>query len=219
MNTRSRLSFVGLALLLAVFLPATSAMADVTAAGPSAFRVGSTLITFDGLADGTEVNGLVVDGVLFNYTLGNGQVIIDGGPGVTNHIDPPNVVSIGDNTGTMILTLPAPAKMIGYGYAILDNGFVANATTISLYSGTTFLGSHSYDGNSDPIFTGGFASILSTVPFNIVHLTFNSQVAPAWAFDNVLINNSATPELGTLLLFGTGLVGLAGAIRRKMPRT
>jgi len=48
---------------------------------------GSTLTTFTGVADGTEVNGLTVNGILFNYSLGNGQVTIDGGPGTTNNID------------------------------------------------------------------------------------------------------------------------------------
>ena len=83
--------------ILAVSLLATAlstAHAAVIAVGPDAFPAGSTLITFAGLADGTEVNGVSVAGVLFNYSLGNGAVLIDGGPGVTNNIDPPNVVSV-----------------------------------------------------------------------------------------------------------------------------
>ena len=59
----------------------TPSQAAVIAIDPSAFGPGSTLINFTGLADGTEVNGLTVGGVSFNYSLGNGSVIIDGGPG------------------------------------------------------------------------------------------------------------------------------------------
>ena len=81
---------------LFVFLvSATSvARADVISVGPGAFPGGTVPITFTGLADGTEVNGLTVGGILFNYSLGNGHVIIDGGPGITNNVAPQNIVSI-----------------------------------------------------------------------------------------------------------------------------
>ena len=59
------------------------AQADVIAVGPDAFPAGATTITFNGLADGTEVNGLTVNGVRFTYTVNgsplNGAVQIDGG--------------------------------------------------------------------------------------------------------------------------------------------
>ena len=77
-------------------LAASDASASVVAIGPFS---ATTSITFTGLANGTEVNGLTVSGVLFSYSLGSGNVIIDGGPGTTNHIAPPNIVSVGNDTG------------------------------------------------------------------------------------------------------------------------
>jgi len=132
-----------------------SARADLIAVGPDAFPAGATIMNFNGLADGTEVNGLTVNGVGFRYTVGgsalNGAVQIDGGPGDTNHISPPNLVSVGDNTGVLTVTLPSSVNLFGYGFAILSEADVTNATMISAFSGTTLLGSLTFPGTADPI--------------------------------------------------------------------
>src|SRR6188474_2388454 len=104
--------------LLMLTVAVTRAEATVIGVGVGSFGAGSTLTTFAGLADGTEVNGLAVNGIQYNYSLGNGQVIIDGGPGTTNNITPPNVVSFGNNTGTLTLTFPTQNTQFGFGYAI-----------------------------------------------------------------------------------------------------
>jgi hypothetical protein len=190
--------------LWAILLQGASAFGSVMPIGPFP---PSTLITFTGLANGTEVNGLTVSGVSFAYTVGgsplNGAVQIDGGPGTTN-IAPPNIVSIGNATGTLTMLLPSPATMFGYGYAIEVMGAtVANATTISVFSGATLLGSLSYNGVPDPIFTGGFAGIQSTSAFDRVAVTFNSAAAPAFALDNIrLANGVPEPSSWSLLFVG-----------------
>jgi len=139
----------------AILLQGASAFGSVMPIG--AFPP-STLITFTGLANGTEVNGLMVSGVSFAYTVGgsplNGAVQIDNGPGITNNITPPNIVSVGNDTGTLTMLLPSPATLFGYGYAINAGVTVANATTISVFSGATLLGSLSYNGVPDRRFCG-----------------------------------------------------------------
>ena len=215
MSSRWKLSILAQVSLMVVLVLSTNASASVVPVTQLSFPPSSTLINFTGLANGTEVNGLIVSGVSFAYTLGNGAVIIDGGPGVTNNITPPNIVSVGNNTGTLIVTLPSAVNLFGYGYAILNNIAVTNATTISIFSGATPLGSLSYNGVPDPTFTGGFAGIQSTVLFDRIQINFNSAAAPAFALDNIRFANTTVPEPTTMLLLSTGLVGLASKVCRR----
>ena len=76
------------------------------------------MLDFSALADNTEANGLTVDGVLFQVTRNssstNGIVIVDGGPGTTGNISPPNLVSISDLDGVaLIVSLPNLATQFG----------------------------------------------------------------------------------------------------------
>jgi hypothetical protein len=207
-----------LVLVIGLFLTAKPANASTIQVGVGAFGAGSTLTTFAGLADGTEVNGLTAGGILFQYSLGNGHVVINGGPGVTNNISPPNIVSIGNPSGILQLTLPSPVDTFGYGFAILATTTVP-ATLISLFDGVTLVGQQVYVGAPDPGFTGGFAGIQSTLPFNNVLLTFNFVVAPAFAVDNVrTFNSAAVPEPATLTLLGSGIVAAAWRRRRRNGR-
>ena len=219
-NTRQAKLVIALSLFLGTALWTSTAQASVVGIGPGAFPPGSTLITFAGLPDGTEVNGLSVGGVLFSYNLGNGQLVIDGGPGITNNVNPPNIVSIGNPAGILTILLTGPSTNFGYGYAILNTIAVANATTITLFSGATNVGSLSYNGVVDPTFTGGFAGIQSTIPFDRVQVTFNSAAAPAFALDNIRITplGAAVPEPTTMLLLGSGLAVIAGKVGRRSKR-
>jgi hypothetical protein len=193
-----------------IVLSASNALGSTMSVGIDAFGPGSTLTTFTGLANGTEVNGLTVNGILFNYSLGNGQVQIGIGPGTTNNMAPPNVVSVGTNTGVLSMTLPSFVDTVGYGYAEQSTGAVTAATTISLFSGATPVGALSYNGVPDPLFTGGFAGIESTIPFNSVRVTFNSVAAPAFALDNIRTATTTVPvpEPSTMLLLGAGITVL-----------
>jgi PEP-CTERM motif len=211
------ITFRRMNLILAFFVflvfSTSIARADVVSVGPGAFP-GAVPITFTGLTSGTEVNGLTVGGILFNYSLGNGQLIIDGGPGTTNNVSPQNIVSTGNPTGILTLTLSGLANQLGYGYAVLSIGPVASATTITLFNGVTNVGSLAYNGALDPVFAGGFAGIQSTVAFNRVEITFAGGV-PAFALDNIVVTGAPVPEPTTMLLLGTGLAGIAAKLRRR----
>ena len=203
---------------LALILPPSAASAQLIAVPASAFPVSSTLLSFSGLADGVDVNGLVLGGITFSYSLGNGNVVIDGGPGTTNNVDPQNAVSVGNPSGILTLILPGFYDMFGYGYALLTVGPVVNATTITAFSGATNLGSVAFTASGDPAFSGGFAGVQSATPFDRVQFVFNNT-APAFAFDNVRLNAAANvstiPEPSTTLLLGAGLVAVVGLARRR----
>jgi hypothetical protein len=80
------------------------------------------------------------------------------------------------------------------------------------------VGALSYNSIPDPIFSGGFAGIQSTVAFNIVKVTFDAVNAPAFALDNIRTFSSASttvPEPSTILLMGTGLGALLLGCRRR----
>jgi hypothetical protein len=190
-----------------------SASASVVAVGPAAFPTGATLIDFQTVPTGTEVNGLVINGVTFSYAVGgvplNDAVVIGDAPGITNHIFPPNIVSTGNATGILGIQLPAPVFLLGYGYAIFSSGTLPAATTISVFSGATPLGSLPYTGVSDPFFTGGFAGIQSTIAFDRVQVTFNSGETQGFALDNLQFASVPEPSTVWLLNIGVALLGLS----------
>lgn len=208
------------AFLLGLTMAASSAQAAVVAIGPGAFGAGSSLITFGALTDGTEVNGLITGGVAFGYSLGNGQLAISFGPGTTNNLQVPSIVSVGNNAGILSLTLPNTVNAFGYGYAILTQNTSAAATTINLFSGATNVGTLSYAGQLDPFFAGGFAGIQSTIPFNRVALTFDAVNVPAFAVDNIRFSPVSTnpipePSAGVLLLSGAFALMLRKGLRKR----
>jgi hypothetical protein len=114
------------------------------------------------------------------------------------------------------LTLPTFTNALGYGFADLSTATLPTATTITLFNGSTNVGSLAYAGSPDPTFTGGFAGIDSTVLFNIVDITFDSVHAPAFAADNIVYASaSAIPEPQAFVLVATGTVGLLALLARR----
>ena len=122
-------------------------------------------------------------------------------------------------TGVLTLTLGGLYDSFGFGFAILYEGSVLNAATITVFDGATNLGNLAYGAVPDPHFAGGFAGIQSTAPFNRVQLTFNSAVAPAFALDNIRLATTTTivPEPSTMMLLAGGLLVLFS--RRRKPRS
>jgi len=192
-----------------------NARAEVIAVGMNAFPASSMVIDFTGLPLGLEVNGLTISGVRFDFTVGgtplNEAVVLAGGTG-GNNVSSPAITqtSLTNPPGILAVTLPSAVNLFGYGFGLLSTETtVANATSISAFSGTTLLGSVSFSGSRDPNFTGGFAGISSTTPFDIVALTFNQMAGPrpsSFSVDNLRF--AAVPEPSTFLL----VLGVAAVI-------
>ena len=210
MKRRCKLSILEVALLWGIFLPGSSALAGVVPIGP--FPT-STLITFTGLAGLTEVNGLTVSGVSFAYAIGggpcNGCLAIAEPFGTTNSVEPLYIATRPGRpdaaTGTLTMVLPSPVSTFGYGYAVNVLVALTNATTISVFSGATFLGSLSYNAVADPSLVGGFAGVQSTLPFDRVSVNFPGNAA--FGVDNIRIGIVNTPEPSTMLLVLSSVIG------------
>ncbi len=91
------------------------------------------------------------------------------------------------------------------------------------YSSTSIL-IDAYDASS--MFLGSCGATLSPSSYNFVNCNISNVSALAfynsgggglwWLMDNFTYNGTATPEPGTLVMFGSGIVGLAGLLRRKI---
>ena len=115
------------------------------------------------------------------------------------------VTFVSPNGIALIVSLPNLATQFGYGYALVPKGSISSATTIELFAGAAPIGSISFAGIPDPIFTGGFAGVASDTPFDRAGLTF-SGVGEAFAVDNVTFGaNRASDEGQTLVLLSAGV--------------
>ena len=70
------------------------------------------------------------------------------------------------------------------------------------------------DGNTEPNYVNYTFNVAAT---GFDTLTIGVRNDPAWqALDDVSVTSSAVPEPGSLALMGSGLIGLAGAVRRQL---
>jgi hypothetical protein len=92
------------------------------------------------------------------------------------------------------------------------------------YSSTTIT-IDAYDAGSN--FLGSCGASLSPSSYNFLTcnianvstLVFHNDTGTSgrwWLMDDFTYNQSATPEPGSLMLLGSGVVGLAGMLRRKL---
>jgi len=63
---------------------------------------------------------------------------------------------------------------------------------------------------------GTWFGIVANEPFASISITADHQSGSAETFDLSAFNMARTPEPGTLILLGTGFLGLAGTLRRKL---
>jgi hypothetical protein len=196
------IALLALALPMAVF---ASSSTDFTASGG----------TLSGLSGGLTLSGstlAVVDGLY-----GGGRVAS------------PDLGSVSLSTGALLSSIYTKGVLTLATFSSGGSLVITGNGTDGIPSGTIFTGAFT---NLDPtkltkegnnyILSGTFAGTLSNgtaVSGTIVVLTspaggkgYLGQIGVG----SVDINMSPVPEPGTLTLLGTGLVGLAGVIRRKL---
>jgi hypothetical protein len=122
----------------------------------------------------------------------------------------------GQNNGPLAMGFGSGVNGVG---AFIQEDIPGQFTArISIYSGATLLGSYSVtsDGAGDVVYVGledlsGY-NITSAV-FDLTNCAGFDCSVNDFAIDGVEVN---TPEPGSLALLGSGLVGLAGIIRRRL---
>jgi hypothetical protein len=116
-----------------------------------------------------------------------------------------------------VVILPAAQSLFGFGYALFGPN---DPVMIGLFSGSTSVGSLSFTGlAADPNGAGGFAGVLSTIPFDRAIVTF-SQSNIAYAVDNIRFSPAAVPEPSSLTLLSPGALCAAVIVawqRRRPP--
>lgn len=152
----------------------------------------SVTITFDELPYGTIVNGMVIANATFGFDAEEpSDATINGGPGITEYIQTPNIE--GDTDGILIVDFNVPVFGISYGFALSTSVAQENATTMVLFdSSMNSIGIFSVGAqNMGFDFIEGLNRATSTTPIARAIITFSPPERMRFALDN--LTYSLTP--------------------------
>jgi hypothetical protein len=142
---------------------------------------------------------------------------------------PGNIIGLfgGPGTGTATITFSVPVVDPVMAIWSLGDSITAEFVFTGSEPFTVEAGGPSAEFAGGPIYTAGCpantvcgAEGNGTIRFHgtFSSLTWTNPIEENWYGFELGIPNSTVPEPGSLLLLGTGLVGLAGTIRRKLKR-
>jgi PEP-CTERM motif len=130
----------------------------------------------------------------------------------------------GFGNGPSPLTIAFASGVSSVGFEIQDNFFGSFTATLGVFNGANLLFSLTLPGVSNSNMDGSalFMGVGDLTGANITSILITDVGAGGpndFAIDAVSLTQASTvPEPGSLALLGTGLLGVAGAVRRKMAR-
>jgi hypothetical protein len=178
-----------------------------------AVSAGATTIDFGSLPQ-ESVNGVTVDGVTFGYTE-FGSVSpealfdVDLGPGVTQNVQTPALVGFTD--GVLTLSFAQAIQQLSFGVAETTNLSLTPGFSVSLFDGSTLLGSTGVETDPLVLFSEGEFSYVGQ-PVTSIAISFDSVDANEFALGSV---NFTVPEPASSTVFAAGLMLLGAMVVRR----
>lgn len=175
------------------------------------------IVNFGEVTLGTPIQNQTIKGFTFSENIPTASTSDQGphqfvpGPLNLSGISLQSVLGADLTNYVLTVTMPIPVHSFGFGYAINNFDSVPSAVSITVFNGSTNLGSITYPGAPDPTFTGGFAGIGSTDYFTSAQIRF--PTASLFAIDNLTV-----PEPSSLGLMLLGCAALASQRRRQTAR-
>ena len=200
MNKFQKIAVVG----LAVALSATAAFGA------------SVVVNFDNLNNGDVITNQYA-GVTFSSTTGNVNYVTAQSQYLST---PPNFLCSGPANSSIdcaqetFLNFSSPVNGLNFdGMGVNDVGVEAliDVWTNGVFNSTVQVIGNAQGVNPDHIDLSGFSNITEIRLYNIV-----DGGGIGWDTFQYTQGQGTTPEPGTLIMFGSGIIGLAGMLRRKI---